>query len=72
VSLRNLRTFPWIRERAECGELALHGWYFDIEQGQLMRFAAEHDGFVPFDMENTPAALDPMRGTPGTINKRGG
>lgn len=72
VSLRNLRTFSWIRERTERGELTLHGWYFDIEQGQLMRFAAEHDGFVPFDMENTPAALDPMRGTPAAIHKRGG
>ena len=27
-----------------------------------MRFAAEHDGFVPFDMENAPELLvDPGR-----------
>jgi len=38
VSLRNLMTFPWIRERVECGRLALHGWYFDIEQGQLLQY----------------------------------
>ncbi len=38
VSLRNLMTFPWIRERVESGHLALHGWYFDIEQGQLLQY----------------------------------
>lgn len=38
VSLENLMTFPWVRERVERGALALHGWYFDIERGQLLRF----------------------------------
>jgi carbonic anhydrase len=31
-------TFPWVRERVEHGTLMLHGWYFDIERGQLLRF----------------------------------
>jgi carbonic anhydrase len=38
VSLGNLMTFPWIRERVERGELHLHGWYFDIKHGQLLRY----------------------------------
>jgi carbonic anhydrase len=38
VSLQNLRTFPWITERVEAGKLTLHGWYFDIEQGQLLGY----------------------------------
>ena len=38
VSLDNLMTFPWIRERVEQGRLNLHGWYFDIEQGELLGF----------------------------------
>lgn len=38
VSLENLMTFPWIRERVESGALTLHGWYFDIERGQLLRY----------------------------------
>ncbi len=37
VSLANLMSFPWLRERAESGKLALHGWHFDIEQGDLAR-----------------------------------
>ena len=34
VSLENLLTFPWIRERVEADTLDLHGWYFDIESGK--------------------------------------
>ena len=40
VSLDNLMTFPWIRERVEQGSLTLHGWYFDIEGGELLGYDA--------------------------------
>ncbi len=36
VSLENLMTFPWIRERVEAGLLHLHGSYFDLECGDLL------------------------------------
>jgi carbonic anhydrase len=45
VSLENLKTFPWIRERVEDGSLMLHGWYFDIEHGQLLRYDATTRSF---------------------------
>jgi carbonic anhydrase len=35
VSLRNLLSFPWIAERVSRGELDLHGWWFDMEAGEL-------------------------------------
>lgn len=38
VSLDNLMTFPWVREGVENGTLALHGWYFDIEHGQMLQY----------------------------------
>ncbi len=40
VSLENLMTFSWIRERVEQGSLSLHGWYFDIERGELLGYDA--------------------------------
>ncbi|HLP98131.1 MAG TPA: carbonic anhydrase [Sideroxyarcus sp.] len=46
VSMDNLMTFPWIRERVENGSLTLHGWYFDIEHGQLLRYEAATRDFV--------------------------
>ncbi len=47
LSLANLRSFPWIRERVETGALALHGWYFDLDGGQLLAFSPESSSFVP-------------------------
>ena len=38
VSLNNLMTFSWIRERVEQKKLTLHGWYFDIECGELLGY----------------------------------
>ena len=35
ASLENLKTFPWIRERLELGDLSLHGWWFDLTAGEL-------------------------------------
>lgn len=46
VSLGNLATFPWIRSRVEAGRLGLHGWYFDLERGALMRFDAAEKTFL--------------------------
>jgi carbonic anhydrase len=47
ISIRNLMTFPWVRERVERGELKLHGWYFDIEQGQLLHYDETTRAFAP-------------------------
>jgi len=35
ISLRNLRTFPWVSEREQDGRLKLHGAYFAIDDGIL-------------------------------------
>jgi carbonic anhydrase len=35
LSLRNLRSFPWVREREMAGRLKLHGAYFAIADGLL-------------------------------------
>ncbi|WP_226953803.1 carbonic anhydrase [Mesopusillimonas faecipullorum] len=34
-SLRNLMTYPWLRARVDAGNLQLHGWWFDLESGDL-------------------------------------
>ena len=35
VSLKNLMTFPWVKDRVSKGQLSLHGWYYNIGTGQL-------------------------------------
>jgi len=47
VSLRNLRTFPWVAERVSDGRLQLHGWYFDLAAGALLALEEETGQFRP-------------------------
>jgi len=56
VSLENLMTYPWIARRVEAGSLHLHGWYFDIGQGELL-------GYSPLD-----AAFEPLSPSSGRRN----
>lgn len=35
VSLANLMSFPFVREAVAAGRLQLHGWYFDLDRGEL-------------------------------------
>lgn len=37
-SLDNLNTFPFVAERVGRGALQLHGWYFDLADGEMMEF----------------------------------
>jgi carbonic anhydrase len=36
TSIKNLRTFPFVRELEDAGRLSLHGAYFDIATGALL------------------------------------
>ena len=46
-SLANLATYPWIQARLADGTLHLHGWWFDLETGDLWRTDAENTVFLP-------------------------
>lgn len=41
-SLKNLLTYPWVAERVASGSLQLHGWWFDLDTGDL--WATEPNG----------------------------
>jgi carbonic anhydrase len=45
VSMENLLSFPWIAERVEAGSLHIHGWYFDMETGELRTYMPETGEF---------------------------
>ena len=47
VSLANLRTFPWIAERENAGQLKLHGAHFSIAEGRLYMLDEAEDSFRP-------------------------
>jgi carbonic anhydrase len=56
LSLENLMSFPWIRERVERGELELHGWYFDIDAGDLLGYSAATKSFASLSSVTTTSA----------------
>jgi carbonic anhydrase len=61
LSLENLMSFPWIRERVEVGGLELHGWYFDLDAGELLAHSAETGKFVPLVAKAAAAEGDGAR-----------
>lgn len=46
-SLDNLLTYPWIKQRVNAGTLNLHGWWFDLETGDLWATDADNSSFLP-------------------------
>ncbi|MBL9077804.1 MAG: carbonic anhydrase [Planctomycetes bacterium] len=56
LSLRNLMTFPTIRERVGRGKLRLNGWHFDLLDGVLTMFDPSTGRFVPLDVDAAPEA----------------
>lgn len=46
-SLKNLLGYPWIKSVVEEGKLELHGWWFDLESGDLWVCDAETETFMP-------------------------
>jgi carbonic anhydrase len=46
-SVENLLSYPWIKRRVEEGSLVLHGWYFDIDRGELLAYSPRRQEFLP-------------------------
>jgi carbonic anhydrase len=49
VSLANLRSFPWVAQKEESGELTLRGAFFAISDGVLHILDEDSDSFNPAD-----------------------
>jgi carbonic anhydrase len=48
-SLKNLNTFPWIKEGVSQSTLSLHAWYFDLSTGKINFFNALQQEFEALD-----------------------
>lgn len=46
-SIDNLATYPWLKERLDAGTLHLHGWWFDLETGDLWTTSTDNRSFLP-------------------------
>lgn len=56
-SLNNLMTYPWVRTAIEQGRLTIHGWYFDIDRGELLAYSDRAGAFLPMvcALDRSPA-----------------
>lgn len=51
TSLANLLSFPWINERIAQGHLRIHGWRFDLSDGNMYVYVPEADRFEQLKMD---------------------
>jgi carbonic anhydrase len=59
VQIENLRTHPAVRSKLVRGELAIHGWVYKTETGEVFAYDHERSQFVPFgesDVGPVPAS----------------
>ena len=53
-SLQNLRSFSFIQDKETAGELSLHGWWFDMNNGALWGYQSTQNAFkrlIPAEIE---------------------
>ncbi|MDB2415485.1 carbonic anhydrase, partial [Rickettsiales bacterium] len=43
VSLDNLLTFPWIKERVDSGKLHIHAWHFELSSAKIDQYNRKSD-----------------------------
>jgi carbonic anhydrase len=67
LSLKNLMSFPWIRERVEAGTIELHGWYFDLDAGELLAYSPESGSFAPLVARSEAAADEAPAGSAASL-----
>jgi carbonic anhydrase len=69
LQLERLMDYPMVRSRVEAGTLALHGWHYVIEDGEIHVFDIREGGFVaasdatnagtgPYRLEESESMLD--------------
>lgn len=47
TQLEHLLTYPSVQKRVKNGEIKIHGWYYDIENGNIEYYDPEHCLFQP-------------------------
>lgn len=58
VQLNHLRTYPSVATGLALGQLRLHGWYFEIDTGDLLAFDGVEGRFVSFsDDKDAPTPV---------------
>lgn len=52
MQLKNLLTYPAVKERVENKSLFLHGWHYNIESGKIRYYSKKERIFIPLEEAN--------------------
>lgn len=47
TQIENLRTYPAVHSKLHSGNLSLHGWIYNINDGSILSYDSERHAFVP-------------------------
>lgn len=67
AQLQNLRTHPCVAARLATRKLRLHGWFFDLDHGQMHALDGQTGEFQPMDEDETLPVAVPPSGRPGAV-----
>lgn len=56
--MEHIKTYPFIQDRIERGELRIHGWWFDIAQAAVCCYEKDLNQFVPIDEKEAQLILE--------------
>ena len=56
TQLENLRTYPVIYSRLKSGQLQIHGWFYEIETGEVLEYNSALKKYVPPQTQFSRAA----------------
>jgi carbonic anhydrase len=56
TQLENLRTYPVIYSRLKSGKLQIHGWFYEIETGEVLEYSSTLKKYVPPQTQFSRAA----------------
>jgi len=59
VQINHLNTHPCVAARLSSQELRVHGWYYDIGTGEVLRYQPAEAQFIPISAESTNGNSSP-------------
>lgn len=59
VQIENLKTYPFIEQRLQEGDLKLHGWVYKFETGEVFYYDPESQQFLPLKGASEPKPIYP-------------
>lgn len=67
LQMKHLKTLSIVKERLEANELNIHGWFYDIEKGEVFIYDLNKHKFIPFE-----SAIDEAFNSEYVLNKMKG